>query len=331
MKHNKIIYKTASKKPYEEALGTIRDTAAGKDALGRVSPGEIGWTAAGAAGGGLLGYVLSRIHSKRKRGRDLAYVLLGAAAGGGLVQKRLSMPDKALDGTWRDKLRLSSALPELALPPGGQAYMEGTAGLFDRNRLKRVTGSWGTLAGGLGGMWQWSRGKKLLDFSPDARAQVIIDNLTHNKTPDELNKLLAPAVYDRYTGNQLTRGGRDGLVFLKSRERGSNALRRWLDNAAIDRAASGNLHTYTDAGGIQRVRLLPRNTLRGNIASIGQNMAGLGVNVGAYAAAGTAADYLVRTVKANLPSSKSTADTKALGELYKQVGAGLSNAKKVLE
>lgn len=89
MKYSDVLTKRADER--EDATNTPQFQTAfndflsgdGKDYLSRVSPGEIMRVALGAAGGGGLGWLMSRLlHKKPKALRTLLYTLGGATAGG---------------------------------------------------------------------------------------------------------------------------------------------------------------------------------------------------------------------------------------------------------
>lgn len=102
--------KKAADPTYTDLLNQLKDTKEGQDALTRLSPGEIGWGVAGAAGGGALGYLLSRlVHRKASARTKLLYTMLGALAGGGGSQYLLAhmKGSDGFNGTKKEEMRLS--------------------------------------------------------------------------------------------------------------------------------------------------------------------------------------------------------------------------------
>ena len=109
----------ATQLSYNGALDVLRNTDSGREALGKISPGELGWSAvggvAGAAGGYMLAKLLHRAPSKKRRA---IYAALGALLGAGGTYAALGKLKGGEDfnGSLRDKLRVSTVYKE---PVGG--------------------------------------------------------------------------------------------------------------------------------------------------------------------------------------------------------------------
>lgn len=174
--------KKADGDAYADMLNQVKGTKEGQEALGRISPGEIGWGLAGAAGGGALGYLMSRlVHRKASARTKMLYTLLGALAGGGGSQYLLAnmKGSNGFNGTKRDEMRLSglSVMPTVntedvktdskgnpkadnsALAPFVTAAAAGTLGAVRGARLgdKRHLGS---LLTGAPNVYEWAMDRR---------------------------------------------------------------------------------------------------------------------------------------------------------------------------
>lgn len=121
------------------------------------SIGELGWTGASAAGGGLLGLLLSRImHRKRSGLRDLLFALAGA--GTGVAGINYAMDRKPGEGgmTWREKLQAADEiLPAIQQKQNEQERRE--ASRHTMSNLMAGTGAaWGAFRGARGEGWDIS-------------------------------------------------------------------------------------------------------------------------------------------------------------------------------
>lgn len=207
-----------------EALSKWKGTEAGQAALSKVSPGELAYGALGALGGGALGYLLSRLHRKKSRGRSLLYALLGAA--GGISGSQLLLKNLAggegFEGSLRDKMRLS-AMPEWTeVVNGDKGSIDKEGPIWRYINAARSKEAFGpgklnmaaALAGGYGGY----KGK-LIDFSGIRAQQRAFNELANSSYNGDIAAAWSALKSPRSTKaiRELAGGGRGARQLFENR------------------------------------------------------------------------------------------------------------------
>lgn len=304
-----------------EAINFFKNTEEGKAALGKLSPGEIGYGVAGAALGGSAGWLLSKIlHRAPSTKLKLLYTLLGAAAGAGGTEYALSniSAGDGFDGTLKERLRLEPSFREalkVDVVPKGDGSGENKLvprTYLDWERFKQSSGRGGMYGAGAGllsaGILAY-KGRSY-DFSNLREARRLFNAAGNEPNVDAMQFMKGSWKYDPNLAMGASSSWTPGQRLLADVIRRDEAIDNssWMPNRLKSSLRSNVSYEKQDNGTI-KYHFSP-DIMTSSISKakdIGGNVA---ANVALGYGVGTGLDYLMSTINQDRPEYHRLLDPK---------------------